>query len=153
MSRREKIIVELLERYDDLVTTLNGPRGTRGERDSDCLMPTTYNSSVRELERLMVQMREQERTLWWHVNERYIRCRTVVRYELRPKLDKHNRVKRTKGKVVREKVPALVTVYDARVEPPLVVEGVRWLAANWALPHDPELPRAADLTANYQFVA
>lgn len=56
MTHREQILVQLLERYTDL-TTPAGANGQPGSGDYLPLMPSTYTPSVRELERLLVQMR------------------------------------------------------------------------------------------------
>lgn len=72
MTHREQVIVELLERYTELADPMQSGNG--GEGGWGLSMPGTYTASVRELERLLGQMREERRSQWWHVTERYIRA-------------------------------------------------------------------------------
>lgn len=92
MSHREQVIVELLERYNDLSDPV---RAGNGDGITGVLrMPPTYDASVRELERLLVTMRDDRhrpllvlpsgekasvRSCWWHVNQRYLEAVTVMR--------------------------------------------------------------------------
>lgn len=91
-SRREQVIVDLLERYNDLIDPV---RAGNGDGITGLLrMPPTYDDSVRELERLLVRMRDDRhhplltttsgdkvslRSCWWHLNRRYLECATVMR--------------------------------------------------------------------------
>lgn len=146
---RAEVITELLSRYDELVSPLNGPSGVRGDGDSVISTPATYTASVRELERLLRVMREDRtealqivggpkvsvRSLWWHVHHRYIAATTrTVDVEV---------VRRGKnGKRARVLERRAVASFDRAVNPQLVSAGVAWMAAAWSLPSEPMLPSA-----------
>ena len=136
MTRREEVIVSLLERLAEFTEPLNGPTGIAGDGDSVALMPRTYTPSVREVERLMRRMRVERRSQWWHVNARYVLCEHVAR-------DVPVRRKAKNGKTVTLLERQLVAVFDRGVRAEKVRRGVEWLAAEWALPHEPMLPLEA----------
>jgi hypothetical protein len=130
VSHREQAIIALLERYDDLVDTWRVERSSGSEGVP--LMPPTYTSDVRELERLLRRIRAERRPLWWHLNEHYLAANWVARTVWVRRKAKHGKH---------------VTVAERRMEregdkssPERVAEGVAWLAEEWALGHEPMLP-------------
>lgn len=133
LSPRETVLVELLERFNELCDPM---QSGNGEGDTGLrLMPATYSASVRELERLLTRMREVRRSQWWHVTERYIRATSVLR-------DVQVKRKGKNGKTVTLTERHVVAVYDRGVRLEKVRRGVEWLASEWSLPHEPMLPDA-----------
>jgi hypothetical protein len=130
VTHREQAIVALLERYDDLVDTWRVERSSGAEGVP--LMPPTYTSDVRELERLLRRMRELERPLWWHVNEHFLNANWVARTVWVRRKAKH-------GKHVTVSERRMERQGD-RSDERRVAEGVAWLAASWGLSHEPMLP-------------
>lgn len=133
MSRRELVIVELLERYGELVDPMVSRDGG-GDGVAVPLMPRTYTRDVRELERLLVRMRSERPSQWWHVSERYLRSSRVTR-DVRVR----RRGKNGKSAWVIER--QVVDVFSPSVRLEKVRRGVRWLADEWGLPLEPMLPR------------
>lgn len=132
LTGRQRIIVELLDRYDELVSPLQARNG-HGDGEPLPLMPATYTASVRELERLMQRMRAERPSQWWHVNEHYIACTWVVReVPVRRKAKRGHVTELTRARV-RRASPAV------RAEK--VRRGVQWLADEWAAPFEPMLPQ------------
>lgn len=79
--RRVPILIEIAERYRELVEPLNGPSGVRGDGDAPmigrhdrrCQVARTLRCtcsyrSVHEFERLAVRLRDERHHLWWHLN-------------------------------------------------------------------------------------
>lgn len=146
LKARERTIVQLLERYDDLVDPMQIRAG--GDRDGfGALMPGTYNDSVRELERLILRLREEHHSVWWHLNERFLACRWRTCFRC-PKCggETHAPIHRHRDKRGRmsnyDGARIVVAVVSERVNRQKVERGVAWLAGEWALPHEPMLPRA-----------
>lgn len=123
--------MELLERYHDLVDPMQSRAG-KGE-GSGPGMPRTYTASVRELERLLVRMREERRSQWWHVTERYIRCQHVTK-------DVQVKRKGKNGKTATVIERQCVTVYPPAVRLEKVRRGVKWIADEWQLQSEPMIP-------------
>lgn len=144
-------IVQLLERYDDLVD----PMQTRAGGDPSfgaALMPDTYRHSAKELERLLRVMRDSRgsaaaiikwevdgrryaaspRKLWWHLNARYIAAVYVQRRE--------RVTRKTKRGKITEPVWRMVRLPNGSVDV-FVERGVEWLCAEWTGAR-PVLPRA-----------
>lgn len=150
MTHREQVIVELLERLTELSDPMQSGNG-----DGDTgvrLMPSCYTPSVRHLEELMVKLREERHNVWWHVNERYIRavhttafrcpkCKGVSHAAIHRHRDKRGKPASYHG--VRE---ARLS-WNERVNNAKVQQGVEWLAARWALQHEPMLPRELQVAA------
>ena len=143
MSKREEIIYQLLERWDDLVEPgvhVDAP----GDRAYIPLMPSTYTPTVRELERLLKVMRSERRSQWWHVTERYLRSSVrVIEVPVkngRVKLPPHTT--HLAGGIQRGDKTARLTVktWNPAVRAEKVRRGVAWLAIGWSLPHEPMLP-------------
>lgn len=146
-DRRCEIIRELLERYRELVEPLAG-NGYGSSGQVTPLPPSTYTPSVRELERLMRKMREGStaktvvlpngsrtsiRSLWWNVNERYIRATPIIR-----DVTVHRRTKHGKRLTVIER--QVIPVFHRDVDDAKVAAGVAWIAARWSIPNEPMLP-------------
>lgn len=131
-SKREQVIIQLLERWDELVEP-GAKLGIAGDGDSPPRMPRTYTPTVRELERLLHRMRDERRSQWWHVTERYMRCRQSLK-------DVPVKRKGKNGKTALVMERQLVTAYSASVRLEKVRRGIQWLADEWALPHEPFVP-------------
>ena len=131
-SARAEVLAQLLERHDELVSPIIGANGEKGDGDSVPLPPGTYTRDVKELERLLRRMRSEERRLWWHLTERYIRSTTVLR---------DDRVTRkTKKGTMTELVRVVKAVIHPKVDHDLVEAGLEWLAHEWGLGREPMLP-------------
>jgi hypothetical protein len=135
------------------------------------LMPATYTPTVRELERLIRQLRETHhapvvkwtaqnehgqaeqftaspRALWWHLNGYYIQ--TVRRTVVPPaRTAKNKRKQLTRQPVDEHGVPLrqarVSRVAGARY--PIALKAVEWLAENWGLESEPMLPRELQAAA------
>src|SRR4051812_41632757 len=152
MTRREEVITTLLERLPELVDPMQSGNGLgdTGLR----LMPPTYTASVREIERLLRLMRDDRasplvrlldkngaptgekasvRSLWWHLTERYVRCRQSTK-------DVPVRRKAKHGKTLLVIERRVVTSHNSRVDQAKVRAGVTWLAGRWGLAQEPMLP-------------
>jgi len=133
LATRVAVLTELLSRYHELTDTLT-TNGEKGNGDQPPQMPATYTRSVRELERLLGQLRLVDRPLWWHVSERYLRSTQSIK--------ERTRFEKVKGKgrvSVTERV--VWTTYPRTVDHDLVEAGVKWLAQNWRLKSEPMLPK------------
>jgi len=133
LTRREEVIVQLLERFQELVEPAGG-NGIPGSGDYLPLMPATYTPSVRELERLLIRMRDERRSQWWHVTERYLRCQHVNR-------DVPVKRKGKNGKTVTVVERQLVVTFHPGVRAEKVRRGISWLAEEWRLGHEPMIPQ------------
>ena len=150
---RVEVVTQLLERYNEFVDPMQSGNG-----DGDTglrLMPATYTSSVRELERILRVMREDRaaslvrlktgekasvRSLWWHVNQRYIACSSSLK-------DVRVRRKAKNGKHVVVIERRLVPAYPPEVSLVRVERGVEWIADAWSVPFEPMLPRVVLVAA------
>ena len=148
VSNRTEIIRQLLDRYHELVDPLNGGSGVPGDGDSVNLMPRTYSASVKELERLLKRMRDDRveslvliapgtkcsvRSLWWHLNARFIAAGTRT-------VDRQVTQRGKNGKRLTLTVRQVEAVYDRGVDPRKVDAGIQYLASNWGLAQEPFLP-------------
>lgn len=122
MTRREEIVVALLERYSELVDPMQSGNG--GEGGWGLSMPRTYTASVRELERLLRLMQVERRSQWWHVSERYLRAQSALKDVPVKRKTKH-------GKTVTVVERQVVVTYSPAVRLEKVRRGVEWLAASW----------------------
>lgn len=141
--KREQIITQLLERYTELADPMQSGNG--GGDTGLRLMPRTYTPSVRELERLMVALREERHNIWWHVNERYLKAVQTTAYQC-PKCkgishstthrhrDKRNKLSTYTG------IRVLRTSWNTGVNAKKVDQGITWLAGQWTLATEPMLP-------------
>lgn len=133
MTKREQVIITLLERYAELVDPMQVRDGTGDGTDVN-LMPRTYTPTVRELERLLIRMRTERRSQWWHVTERYLRCQHKT-------MDVHVKRKAKNGKTVKVLERQVVTTWHPGVKNERVRRGIEWLADQWSLPTEPMIPR------------
>ena len=142
-SSRVETIRALLERYDELVDPNIGRNGDKGDGESVPWPPATYTRDVKELERLLRRLRSEERRLWWHLTERYLRTTTTI---------KERKVsRRVKGKGVINTVERVVwTFYSPRVDQAQVEKALEWLAREWGLKREPMLPVECLVTAPSQ---
>lgn len=127
---RYEVIEAILERYDELSDPRqsgngNGDTGVR-------LMPATYTRSVKELERLMVRLREENKPLWRHVAGRYLQATTRTK-------DVWVRRPGRNGKKISVVERRVVTVWPDWVEPSRTEAGIRWIANHWPS-WEPQLP-------------
>lgn len=137
------MIASLLASWEDLVD----PQQSRGAFGDDSsvgfgLMPASYSSSVREVERLLRALKVEDRALWWQLHQRFFRVVRTQRIVWFWSRNAH-------GKRVRGWRWGMVLSWDSRVvthEPRLrcggceVCRGVRWLAINWGAGFEPMLP-------------
>lgn len=151
MTHRQRTIQTLLERYQELVEPTQTARGTG---DGYPRPPGTYTTSVRELERLLRQMRDDRaqplialasgtkvsvRACWWHLNARYIASTTTIKSRtMTRKTRHHKRVTTTERQLVVSPNGSTPAIVDA---------GIGWLADHWRLPHEPMLPRELQVSA------
>lgn len=142
MTRREETIVGLLERWRELVG-LDGPSGVKGDGELEPRMSVTYTRSVREVERLIVRLREERHSVWWHVHQRYVigTSRTVWHCP-RCKQDSQRASHTHQGKSGKPlEVPGkrqVRNVWHRNVDHAKVAAGVAWISAEWALPFEPQ---------------
>lgn len=160
-NHREQTITQLLERLPELTDPMCSGNGDGN--NNLLLMPAAYTPSVKEIERLLRQMRDNHhqplihlkdgtktstRSCWWHLNERYLRVQETNAYQC-PKCrmwshnpthrhrDKHHHNRTYNGK------RALRLTYDNRVNPHHLEAGITWIAHNWQLQNEPQLPKLA----------
>lgn len=139
-GRRHEVIEQLLSRYAEL-TDPQQSRSGLGDGDHVPLMPATYTASVRELERLLLVMRQDRtrplvtlkdgrkasvRSLWWHVSERYLRSTVVLKDTPVKRKAKH-------GKTLTVLERRAVVQYDPKVSSVHVDRAIEWLASEWTL--------------------
>lgn len=153
-THRERNIVQLLERHAELTEPIRAGNG-QGAGGGVALMPhepscvilksnppycSCSRRSVVELERLLVRMRDERRSQWWHVTERYVRCTYVTR-------DVEVKRKGKNGKTARVVERQLCVDFHPGVRAEKVRRGVEWLADNWADRAGPMLPIVKDVAA------
>lgn len=143
-DHRQDVIVQLLERHAELSDPVRAGNGDG--QNGMLLMPKTYTASVKELERLLVQLRDEHHSLWWHVNERYLRAVQTSVYRC-PRCGglthaAAHRHRDRRGKLATYPgVRTLRLSWSPRVSAVKVDRGVAWLANNWGLRSEPMLPR------------
>lgn len=155
MTYRERTIVALLENYHELVDPkASGKGGDRGI--GIMMMPSTYTPSVKELERLLAEMRQAPQRavhrghplgrLRFHLVAWYVDVERVGSWH--PLRVKRGRTKVPAGQeILRDEegryVPAVRVERvhrDARARRKLAEIGVEWLAERWGLRTEPMLP-------------
>lgn len=138
MTDREKIIF-LLERYVDvqpgLVDTYGGEGGAL--HTAGCWKHHSY----RQLEELCGRLRNEDRSLYWHLAETYFRaerkrasycprCRDIGHASLIGKPCAHGQ--RGRREVSSDtRIPTIARVVKPGVEPARVDEAVGWIVARW----------------------
>ena len=163
-SHRTQVLELLLERYTELVDPMQ-MRNEPGEGSGLLLMPATYTASVRELERLIRQLRDTRhgpivkwaaknerdqpetfaaspRALWWHLNGWYIQVeRRIVVPPLRPTRNKRKQLVRLPADDDGRPLGHVRVSRVAGARYPIALKAVETLAELWSLPHEPFLPR------------
>lgn len=189
-DRRTAAIVSILEQLPELVDPVRAGNGDGQTwlrlmpHEPSCHIrdwkPPTCTCSLQcalEVQRLLYVMRDSSllslmpdgsmvpvRTLWWHLNQRYMRCSTSTR-ELGWRsgrysgLPEHSAIaaqpgawhlalaaERTRRKNKGTMIRVRVVTWDPQVRRPLLDRATRWLSDAWSLPIDPRLP-AQELVA------
>lgn len=80
VAARVRVLAEIAGHYDELVDPLKGPSGERGSGDATPEMPATYTPTVREFERLKLELRAAEPRLHWHLVAYHIRVQRVQKW-------------------------------------------------------------------------
>lgn len=153
---REAAIVQILEQYADL-TEPGAILGIAGDDGAYPKLPHTYTHSVKQIETILTVMRDERRSQWWHVNERYIKATrtTKTKHRLRGRwtdLQPHEAVmgfpagwtlmldeERQKKKPSPTEHRVSVIVWNPQVRAQKVRLGVKHIAA--AFPGEPYMPR------------
>jgi hypothetical protein len=142
-------IVELLRRFNEAREAF-GEAGGPGDGSHVPQMARVWNSSFRELEKRLIQMRSERPSQFWHVSERYIRAtrrQVDLKYQAGlylletdgrwARLPAHCEVvvgfvtAGERGKTVKGVLgpgPCVVASWDSRVRQSKVDRGVDWLA-------------------------
>lgn len=139
MNSREETIVEMLRRYNEAQDP-SAKSGLPGTGEHVPLMPATWNTSFRELERCLKQLRDERKSQYWHLCERYVRAevKTVLcgvrkapngQRELR--LPPHSEL--VAGAPVSGESTAYVRlrVWSPAVRPEKARRGVEWISDNF----------------------
>ena len=125
----------MLRRYDEARDPSRN-NGIPGSGDLPPLMPSTWNASYRELERVLGLMRTERKSQWWHLTERYIRaqealveCRVVKkRGQAVIKLPPHCELAAGAPIVGERVVKARVRRWVPEVDNQKVRRGLEWVA-------------------------
>lgn len=134
LTPTEHTIETLLDRYHELTDPTHTNNGG-GDGQGVLLMPHTYTPSVRELERLLKQMRTLEPTLYRHIANRYLNCETITRdIQVRRKTKHGKHIEITERRVI--KLTRTIT-NDTTIH-----HGIQWLNTHWNRPAigEPMLP-------------
>jgi hypothetical protein len=140
-----EVVVELLERYNDLADPIRSGNATG--RQGIALMPHEPNCvirtarpprcscsfrSVSELERLLVSLRDSERRVWWHTTGWFVEVEWVLR-EPTPRRGSRRKLVRLQldddGRVIPVRVPRRRPGTSERI----ANEGAQWIAEHWDL--------------------
>ena len=133
MTPRASVIEQILERLAELTEPVAG-NGSRGDGTSVPLPPKTYTADVREVERLMTRLRDEDRSLWWHVSEKYLRSTATIKTSTERK--------RVKGKgYITAHLRKVVPHFSPKVDEKLVEAGLEKMASWWSLGHEPMMPK------------
>ena len=142
---RIAVLTEIASRYAELVEPLNGPDGIRGDGGSPISMPKTYTPTVREFERLVVALRLEERTLWWHLDGWWLAATTRTMFHC-PRCgpthqSEHVHSKRTGPGLIKLKCKRIVVARRRQGARETQAErAIEWIAERWSLEHEPMLP-------------
>jgi hypothetical protein len=88
---KAQTIVEMLRYYTLAQETLNGPSGIHGTGELTVAMSSMWNDSYRELERCLKLLREERKSQYWHVTQRFIYAEAVT-LEVPVKRDRNGNV-------------------------------------------------------------
>lgn len=144
-NTRVRVLVEIAERYHELVDPLNGPGESVGTGELLSLMPRTYTATVKEFERLVKLLRVEERELWGHVNGWWLSATTRTVW-LCPRCgpchqSEHVHQGRKTGKPLTVKCRRVRQWRRATgARESLALEGLNWVADRWGLGTEPMLP-------------
>jgi hypothetical protein len=72
-SQRVLTLVEMVRRFNEARETM-GHVGLPGSGDRIPLMPDTWTESYRELERVLLRLREERPKRYWHLSTRYLKA-------------------------------------------------------------------------------
>ena len=153
LESRVRILIEIAERFRELVDPLSGPSGVRGDGGSGPGMPPTYTATVREFERLAVRLREERRDLWWHLDGWWLSAesRTVFhcpRCGMCHQPAHRHPSRRNAGKVVEVKCKRVIA-WSRRpgARESLARKAVETMAGWWVLESEPMLPEEIRIAA------
>lgn len=141
MTRREEIIIEMLSRYQEAQEP-DGKGGQPGSGERVPLMPATWNRSYRELERCLRELRAERTCQYWHLSERYLRCRIitvdckVVKGKIR--LPEHSELVAGAAQAGEKTARVRLRQWDPGVRAEKVRRAVAWLAVSFQ--GDPYMP-------------
>jgi len=115
-------------------------------------MPRTYTPTVREVERLVKALREERHSVWWHVNEWYLRAETQLLFHCpRCKSNTHQPSHVHRGKSGKDlRVDGRRIVIHRRHKNANVdkaSKGIAWMAEHWSLSHEPMIPQELQIAA------
>lgn len=142
---RGHVLTEIAARYSELIEPLNGPDGVRGDGASPIRMPRTYTPTVKEFERLVVRLRDENRPLWWHLNGWHLSATSRTMHHC-PRCGITHQPEHVHAK---KNGPGLMTVKCKRVvvysrragaRESLAKQAIQQLADWWGLDHEPMLP-------------
>lgn len=163
---RVRVLVEIAERYRELSDPLNGSAGVRGSGESlgltrhepRCLVQKTRERrctcayrSVAEFERLVVRLRAERHSKWWHLNEFWLaaesrtvfhcpRCGPVPGSGETHRAE-HVHPSRKNGRPMTIKCKRVVVWRRHRNADRAKAErALAWIAAEWGLVSEPMLP-------------
>lgn len=144
-ASRVRILTEIASRYDELVTPLNGPDGIRGDGQATPAMPKTYTATLREFERLVVELRATDRELWRHLDGWWLSASTRTIYQC-PRCGptharEHVHPNRRSGRPTTIKTKRVVVwVRIAGARESIAKAAIVVVASRWALEIEPMLP-------------
>ncbi len=122
----------MLLHYEDAQSVMGGPDGFAGSGERVMLMSKAWNASYRELERCLHAMRDERRSQWWHVTERYLRCEErmakVPVKKGRPKLPPHSEIAAGAPEIGSTTARLRLRVWSPSVREEKVRRGLQWLA-------------------------
>lgn len=144
LDGRVRVLVEIAERFQELVDPLSGSAGLRGDGESVGLMPRTYTPSVREFERLVLRLREERHSKWWHLNEFWLQAesRTVwwcskCKRQTHQEVHDHGTPDRVLNVSGRRQV---VWSRHRNADRAKALVAIEWMAVEWSLGSEPMLP-------------
>lgn len=86
-------------------------------------MPNSwYAGSYPQVEESLKNLRAADKTLYWHVSERYLRCRSATITMVVERV--------TTGGVLKEPRRVVVELWDPRVQQRCLKKGIEWLSSD-----------------------